>query len=167
MSTRNALLATIAIPFAWSCASTNTAPPFDDKSFSGITYWVISPFENRYVYSFNWNEALLSVARSGKDGLVYYEVPVSTCPLLGARLIQFRESILDSIEIVFYRKPAIPPSPGSPIPEIVVDSPLYRVKFVPDQFSTSVQLEGYESSKIPWISAAQVVRERAAACSDS
>lgn len=167
MSTRKVLLSIAAIFSLWSCASTTTAPPFEKESSSGITFWVISPFQNRYVYSFNWNDALLSVARSGEDGLVYNEVPVSTCPLLGARLVQFRESILDSVEIVFYRKPAIPPSPGRLISEIVIDSPLYRVRFVPDQFSTYVELEGYESAKVPWISAAQEVRKRVAACSDS
>jgi len=142
-------------------------PPFEKESSSGITFWVISPFQNRNVYSFNWSDALLSVARSGEDGLVYYEVPVSDCPLLGATLVQFRESILDTVEIVFDRKPAIPPSPGSQFSEIVVDSPLYRVRFVPDRFSTYVELEGYESAKVPWISAAQEVRKRAAACGNT
>ena len=167
MSTRNALLTIVAILSLWSCASTTTAPPFGEESSSGITFWVISPFQNRYVYSSNWNDTLLFVAQSGEDGLVYYEVTVSTCPLLGARLAQFRESILDSVEIVFHRKPAIPPSPGSPIYEIVVDGPLYRARFVPDQFATYVDLEGYESVKVPWISAAQEVRNRAAACNES
>jgi len=167
MSTRNALLTIAAILSSWSCASTTSAPPFDEESTSGITFWVISPFQNRYVYSFNWNDTLLSVARSGEDGLVYYEIMVSTCPLLGARLVQFRESILESVEIVFNRKPANPPSPGNQFHEIVVDSPLYRARFVPDQFTTYVELEGIESSKVPWILAAQEVRNRAAACSES
>lgn len=167
MSARNAHLAAIASLFLVSCASTTSAPPFYEVSSSGITFWIVSPFQDRHVYSFHWVGDLLSVARSGDNGLVYYDIPVSTCPLLGATLVQFRESILNSVEIVFYRQPAVPPEPSGSLYEVVADGPLYRVRYVPDRFTSSVHLEGGESKKIPWISAAKAVREREASCSDS
>ncbi|MDX2410549.1 MAG: hypothetical protein QNK34_01195 [Woeseiaceae bacterium] len=161
MSTRNVCLVALAALSVWSCASTVGAPPFDEESYSGTTFWIISPFQNRNVYSFHWNGELLSVARSSESGLKYYDLSVDSCPLLEARLIQFRESILDSVNIVFVRKPAIP------VTEIVMDGPLYRVKYAPGRFNTSVQLEGYESGGVPWVAAAQAVQQREAACTDN
>lgn len=163
----NVWLAAIASLFLAACASTTFAPPFYDEPSSGVTFWTISPLQDRHIYSFHWAGDLLSVARSGDDGLVYYDVPVSTCPLLGAMLIQFRESILDSVEIVFYRQPAVPPEPPGSLHEIVVDGPLYRARYVPDRFRSSVQLEGGESKKVPWISAAKAVKARETTCTDS
>ena len=161
MYSGNIGLVLIVLVSTWSCASTDHAPPFDQESNSGITYWVVSPVRDRHTYAFHWDNETLSIARSSETGMEYSRLPISDCPLLEARLIQFRESILDSVEIVFVRKPAIP------VTEIVADSPLYRVKYAPDRFSTNVKLEGYEGSKVPWIAAARAVRERETACNET
>lgn len=158
---RNIGLTLIAMLSAWSCASTNQPLPFDQESNTGVTFRIISPVQNKSVYAFYWGEGMLSVARSGESGIEYYHLPIENCPLLGATLIQFRESILDSVEIVFVRKPAIPTT------EIVMDGPRYWVRYASDRFSTNVQLEGYEGGEVPWIAAAQAVRERESACADS
>lgn len=155
---RNLGIILVAAFSAWSCATTSHAPPFDQESTAGVTFWVISPVQDRYVYAFHWDDELLSVARSSDSGLEFYQLPIGSCPLLHAHLIQFRESILDSVEIVFVRKPAIP------VTEIVMDSPNYRVRYAPDRFSTIVQLDGYDGGEVPWIAAARVVRERETAC---
>ena len=158
MRLRNFCFALITMPLAWSCASSIDAPPFQDESASGVTFWIISPVQNEHVYSFHWDNDTLAVARSGESGLEYYDLQVDSCPLLGANLVQFRESILDSVEIVFFRKPAIP------VTEVVMDSPDYRARYASDRFSTSVQLEGYEGGEVPWIAAARSVQERESAC---
>ena len=145
----------------WSCASTIHTPPFDQESASGVTFWEISPDDSGHVYSFHWSDETLSVAREVESGLEFYDLPLASCPLLEAYLIQFRESVLNSVKIVFVREPAIP------VIEEMSGGPLYRVRYAPDRFSTIVQLEGTESGRVPWIAAARKVSEREAACAGS
>ena len=143
---------------AWSCASTTHTPPFEQQSESGLTFWIFSPLADRYVYAFHWDDDMLLVARSTESGLAYDEVPIDSCPLLASYLILLKESVLDSVEIVFVRKPAIP------VTEVITGGPLYRVRYAPDRFTTTVQLEGGEGGEVPWFAAARTVREREAEC---
>ncbi len=158
---RNIGIVILATFSAWSCASTTHTPPFDRESASGITFWEISPADDSYVYSFHWVDETLSVARQVESGIEHHDLPLNSCPLLEAYLIQFRESVLDSVKIVFVREPAIP------VIEEMSGGPLYRARYAPDRFSTFVQLEGTESGKVPWIAAARKVSARASACVDN
>ena len=156
---RNTGVVLIAVFSTWSCASTIDAPPLEPESASGVTFWVLSPVDRRIEYSFHWNDETLSAASDSGSGSETYDLPIGSCPLLAAYLIQFRESVLESVKIVFVREPAIPVTG-----DVTDDGRRYRVRYTTDRFSTFVQLEGYDGGEVPWIAAARKVRERAAAC---
>lgn len=141
-------------------ASCATAPlPFTGQSESGLAFWTIAPLpETRAVSAFHWREDEFSFAYSTASGLETTHFAVSGCPLLRARLVQFREAVLESVEMVFDRRPIRPSN------TITLDGPLYRAMYAPDRHSTTVILEGPTTERLTWVSAALDVEERARTC---
>ena len=142
-----------------ACATTTPEHPFTSESESGLTFWSIAPLEvEKTVYAFHWRGDELDVVRSTETGLASNTVNVARCGLLASRLILLREAILESVEMVFDRKPVRPSN------TITLDGPLYRITYAPDRHTTSVILEGPSTDRLTWITAALAVREQETAC---
>ena len=144
-----------------SCAGAPRTLPFQELQDAGVSFWMISPIDNAATYAFYSNGVELQFARSSEDGLRFGELTVSECHGLDAVLVQFEESLFDSIAIAFGREPAIPGA------EIVMDSPNYRARIVPDNYLESINLEGRDAREVPWVIAGHEVFSHISACDNN
>ncbi|MEM8815444.1 MAG: hypothetical protein AAGE85_06430 [Pseudomonadota bacterium] len=144
-----------------ACASQDAKPPFATATEKSTSFWVISPSSGKTTFAFHWQGDTLHLLRTGKRELESYEVALQSCVLLRSYLIQFDQSLLDTVEMVFVRKPALP------IREVELDGASYRARYVPKSFKTTMELHGGATKRTPWISAAEKVRDRAIDCIDN
>ena len=143
---------------AGACASTSEPLPFDDQRDPVVSFWMISPITDAATFAFRWEGDRLQYARSSESGLRFGDIAVQDCPLLGANLTLFQQSLLDSVEIAFGRAPRLPQT------EVVMDSPRYRAKFMPERHGLSVVLEGFDDRGLPWVAAGHTVFDRISSC---